>query len=207
MILPPYKPSVMMVRDRRGGYESSDCTGLTAVMTAISAVHRKGGARALFRFRKLIAAGWHDLSPHRQDAGHVWPNKATEPCNDSWSAYSYICWHGIASVAAALKTNWCHGLSAENDTSRPVGQHHCAAENGRSVSFFPLWPPFYDPDGPGEAWNGSGRPRWASLRPDGVRTVPTARGRNPRRGKGVNHYFVGTCTESRASKFVVCGWL
>ena len=80
-------------------------------------------------------------------------------------------------------------LSAESDTCRPVGQHHCAAENGRSVSFFPLWPPFYDSDGPGEAWNGSGRSRGPSLRPDGVRTVPTARACNPRRGKGVNWHF------------------
>ena len=33
--------------------------------------------------------------------------------------------------------------------------------------------PFYDSDGPGKTLNGSVRPRWASLRPDGVRTVPT----------------------------------
>ena len=89
-------------------------------------------------------------------------------------------------------TNWCHGLTAESDTGRLVGQHHCAAENGPSVSFFPLWPPFYDSDGPGEAWNGSGRSRGPSLRPEGVRTVPrppTARAWNPRRpwsgGKGL----------------------
>ena len=50
-----------MVRARRGGSDRSELLGLTAVMTAISAVHRKA-ARALFRFRKLIAAGWHDLS-------------------------------------------------------------------------------------------------------------------------------------------------
>ena len=82
-------------------------------------------------------------------------------------------------------TNWCHGLTAESDTCRPVGQHHCAAENARSVSFFPLWPPFYDSDGPGEAWNGSVRPHWASLRPDGVRTVPTVARTVSRRWEGV----------------------
>ena len=51
----------MMVRARRGESEREMRLALTAVMTAISAVHRKA-ARALFRFRKLIGAGWHDLS-------------------------------------------------------------------------------------------------------------------------------------------------
>ena len=54
------------------------------------------------------------------------------------------------------------------------------------LELFSLWPPFYDSDGPGEAWNGSVRTRGPSLRPDGVRTVPTARAWNPRVGKGVN---------------------
>ena len=58
-------------------------------------------------------------------------------------------------------------------------------EDRQTVTFVRWWPPFYDSDGPGEALNGSGRPRWASLRPDGVRTVPTARAQNPRDGKGV----------------------
>ena len=52
---------MMMVRARRGESERAMTLALTAVMTAISAVHQKA-ARALFRFRKLIAAGWHDLS-------------------------------------------------------------------------------------------------------------------------------------------------
>ena len=51
----------MMVRARRGESEREMRLALTAVMTAISAVHQKA-ARALFRFRKLIAAGWLDLS-------------------------------------------------------------------------------------------------------------------------------------------------
>ena len=50
----------MMVRARRVESESSELLALTAVMTAISAVHRKD-ARALFRFRKSAAAGQHDL--------------------------------------------------------------------------------------------------------------------------------------------------
>ena len=41
---------------RRGGSERSMTTGLTAVMTSISAMHQKA-ARALFRFRKSGAAG------------------------------------------------------------------------------------------------------------------------------------------------------
>ena len=45
-----------MVRARRGGSERTVSTDLTAVMTAISAVHWKA-ARALSRFRKTHAAG------------------------------------------------------------------------------------------------------------------------------------------------------
>ena len=115
------------------------------------------------------------------------PFSPTRPRSRAASRGRPICTY-VGTVLPAWqpqKTNWCHGLTAESENCRPVGQHHCAAENGRSVSFFPLWPPFYDSDGPGEAWNGSGRSRGPSLRPDGVRTVPTARGRNPRHGKGV----------------------
>ena len=52
--------SVMMVRARRGESERLMTTALTAVMTAISAMHQKAArarARALFRFRKSGAAG------------------------------------------------------------------------------------------------------------------------------------------------------
>ena len=178
MILTLFSPSVMMVRDRRGGYESSDCTGLTAVMTSISAVHRKA-ARALFRFRKFIATGQHDLFAIVKMPAAFGP---TRPRSHATSRGRPIRTY-VGTVLPAWqpqKTNWCHGLTAESENCRLVGQHHCAAENGRSVSFFPLWPPFYDSDGPGEAWNGSGRPRGPSLRPDGVRTVPTARAWNPR---------------------------
>ena len=55
-----FSPSVMMVRARRVESESSELLALTAVMTAISAVHQKA-ARALFRFRKSAAAGQHDI--------------------------------------------------------------------------------------------------------------------------------------------------
>ena len=46
----------MMVRARCGGSERTMTLGLTAVMTAISAMHQKA-ARALFRLRKSGAAG------------------------------------------------------------------------------------------------------------------------------------------------------
>ena len=59
-------------------------------------------------------------------------------------------------------------------------------EDGQIVAFFRWWPPSTLLDGPGETLNGSVRPRRASLRPDGVRTVPTAPGRDPRVRKGVN---------------------
>ena len=165
--------------------ESSECTGLTTVMTAISAVHQKV-ARALFRFRKFIATGRHDLLAIVKMPAAFGP---TRPRSRATSRGRPIRTY-VGTVLPAWqpqKTNWCHGLTAESDTSRPVGQHHCAAENGRSVSFFPLWPPFYDSDGPGEAWNGSVRPRWASLRPDGVRTVPTVARTVSRGSEGVNY--------------------
>ena len=170
MILTLEQPSVMMVRARRVESDRSEWLALTAVMTAISAVHRKA-ARALFRFRKFIATGQHDLLAIVKMPAAFGP---TRPRSRATSRGRPIRTY-VGTVLPAWqpqKTNWCHGLTAESDTSRPVGQHHCAAENGRSVSFFPLWPPFYDSDGPGEAWNGSVRPRWASLRPDGARTVP-----------------------------------
>ena len=143
----------------------------------------EGRARS-FPVSKFIATGQHDLLAIVKMPAAFGP---TRPRSCATSRGRPIRTY-VGTVLPAWqpqKTNWCHGLSAENDTSRPVGQHHCAAENGRSVSFFPLWPPFYDSDGPGEAWNGSGRSRGPSLRPDGVRTVPTARACNPREGKGV----------------------
>ena len=172
------------MRARRVESESSELLALTAVMTAISGMHWKA-ARALFRFRKSRRAGRHDLlAIVKMPAafGPTRPRTRATSCGRPIRTY-------VGTVLPAWqpqKTNWCHSLSAESENCRPVGQHHCAAENGRSSTFFPLWPPFYDPDGPGEAWSGSVRPRWASLRPDGVRTVPTARGRISRHGKGVN---------------------
>ena len=160
-----------MVRARRVESESSELLALTAVMTAISAVHRQA-VRALFRVRKLSRASRHDLLAIVKMPAAFGP---TRPRSRTTSRGRPIRTY-VGTVLPAWqpqKTNWCHGLTDESDTYRLVGQHHCAGEDGRSSTSFPLWPPFYDSDGPGEAWNGSGRPRWASLRPDGVRTVPT----------------------------------
>ena len=136
------------------------------VMTAISAVHRKA-ARALFRFRKSAAAGQHDLLAIVKMPAAFGPtrprSRATSRCRP---IRTYV--GTVLPAWQPQKTNWCHGLSAESENCRPVGQHHCAAENGRSVSCFPLWPPFYDSRDPGQALNWSVRPCWASLRPDGV---------------------------------------
>ena len=83
MILTLSLPLVMMVRARRVESESSELLALTAVMTAISAVHWQV-ARALFRFRKLSRAGQHDLLAIVKMPSCVWPNKATDPCNQLW---------------------------------------------------------------------------------------------------------------------------
>ena len=61
LILTLSLPSVMMVRARRVESESEMTFAVTAMKTAISAVHWKA-ARALFRFRKFRRAGWHDRS-------------------------------------------------------------------------------------------------------------------------------------------------
>ena len=61
MILTSEQLSVMMVRARRVESESEMTFAVTAMLTAISAVHWKA-ARALFRFRKFSRAGWHDRS-------------------------------------------------------------------------------------------------------------------------------------------------
>ena len=60
MILTRSVQTVKMVRARRVESDRSEWLALTAVMTAISAVHQKA-ARALLRFRKFIATGRHDL--------------------------------------------------------------------------------------------------------------------------------------------------
>ena len=126
-----------MVRTRRGESERAMTFALTAVMAAISAVHRKA-ARALFRFRKLIAAGWHDLSatsrclPRLAQLGHGAVQRVVVGLFVHMLARA-----GQRAAWQPLPTNWCHGLTAESDTCRPVGQHHCAAENGRSSTFSP----------------------------------------------------------------------
>ena len=73
----------MMVRARRIESESSELLALTAVMTAISAMHQKA-ARALFRFRRSRRAGRHDLLAIVKMPAAFWPNKATDPCNQLW---------------------------------------------------------------------------------------------------------------------------
>ena len=77
------------------------------------------------------------------------------------------------------------GLSAS------IFQRPNDGEDRQIVTFVRWWPPFYDSDGPGEALNGSVRPRWASLRPDGVRTVPTVARTVSRGWEGVK----GSCPD------------
>ena len=124
----------MMVRTSRGESERAMTLALTAVMTSISAVHQKA-ARALVRFRKFITTGRHDLLAIVKMPP---PFSPTRPRSRAASRGRPIRTY-VGTVLPAWqpqKTNWCHSLSAESDTCRPVGQHHCAAENGRSVSFF-----------------------------------------------------------------------
>jgi len=53
--------------------------------------------------------------------------------------------------------------------------------------------------------NGSVRPRRASLRPDGVRTVPTAPGRDPRCGKGVKGHELEEGLRTSMTHHTWCG--
>ena len=156
MILTLSEPSVMMVRARRVESESAEWLALTAVMTAISAVHQKA-ARALFRFRKLIAAGWHDLSA----TSRYLPRLAQQGHGAVQRVVVGLFVHMLA--RQPQKTNWCHGLTAESDTCRLVGQHHCAAENAK-WPFFELFLPLATILCPG-------RPRGSLER---VRAVPRA---------------------------------
>ena len=129
MILTLGEPSVMMVRDRRGGYESSDCTGLTAVMTAISAVHRKD-ARALFRFRKSAAAGRHDLFGNVKMPAAFGPTRQrTRAKSRGRPIRTYVGTRRPAWQPPPI--NWCHGLTDESENCRLVGLHHSEAERWR----------------------------------------------------------------------------
>ena len=171
--------------------------GLTAVMTAISAMHQKA-ARALLRFRKSGAAGQHDLF------GNAELHLAFGPTSSSELGHG-----AVQRVVVGPFVHMLARYSQRGSRRRQTGAIVCRLrvrtaglsasiivrlKNGPSVSFFPLWPPFYDSRDPGQALIGSVRPCWASLRPDGVRTVPTARGRISRGRKGVNNQLTTQLT-------------
>ena len=42
-------------------------------------------------------------APKLQGAGYVWPNKASEPSDGPWQAYSYLSWDVYASVRATTE--------------------------------------------------------------------------------------------------------
>ena len=189
-------PTVKMVRARRVESDRSEWLALTAVMTAISAVHRKV-ARALFRFRNFIATGQHDLPgipaqrvpllgsvPDCTDLLAIVKMPAafgpTRPRSCATSRGRPIRTY-VGTVLPAWqpqKTNWCHGLTAESENCRPVGQHHCAAENGRSVKFSPSGHHSMTQTAPGKLGTGPGGPAGPPLPtagrstdgPDGART-------------------------------------
>ena len=71
---------------------------MTAMTAATSAV-RPWAARALFGLRRFDDAGGAH-APKLQGAGYVWPNKASEPSDGPWQAYSYLSWHVYASARA-----------------------------------------------------------------------------------------------------------
>ena len=119
----------MMVRARRVESESSELLALTAVMTAISAVHRKD-ARALFRFRNSAAAGRHDLFGNVKMPAAFGPTRQrTRAKSRGRPIRTYV---GTRRPAwQPQPTNWCHGLTAESENCRLVGLHHSEAEGRR----------------------------------------------------------------------------
>ena len=118
-----------MVRARRGESESSECITLTAMMTAISAVHWQV-ARALLRFGQISRAAWHDLFGNAElqaTFGPTRPRNRVKSCRRPIRTY-------VGTTLPAwqpLPINWRHGLTAESETSRPVGLHHSEAEGWR----------------------------------------------------------------------------
>ena len=161
---------------------------MIAMITAVSPVLRCA-ARALFRFRKSAAAAWRWLGANAKVLAPFSPTRLRshfKACRRPIRTYD-----GTRMPAwQRERTNWCHGLPAESGHGRLSASITLRApkmdEDGQIVAFFRWWPPSTLLDGPGETLNGSVRPRRASLRPDGVRTVPTAPGRDPRVRKGVN---------------------
>ena len=108
-----------MVRARRVESESSELLALTAVLTAISAVHRKD-ARALFRFRKSAAAGQHDLLAIVKMPAAFGP---TRPRSRATSRGRPIrtCVGTRRPAWQPLPINWCHGLTDEGE-NLPLAQ-------------------------------------------------------------------------------------
>ena len=158
---------------------------MIAMITAVSPVLCYA-ARALFRFRKSAAAAWRWLGANAKVLAPFSPtrlrshSKARRRPIRTYDGTRMPAWQPQRPKA-------CHGLPAESGHGRLSASITQGAEDGRrwlNRRFFPLRSTPLD--GPGETLNGSVRPRRASLRPDGVRTVPTAPGRDPRRGKRVN---------------------
>ena len=104
----------MMVRARRVESESSELLALTAVMTAISAVHRKD-ARALFRFRKSAAAGQHDLLAIVKMPAAFGPTRPRSRATSRGRPIrTYVGTRRPAWQPPPI--NWCHGLTDESET-------------------------------------------------------------------------------------------
>ena len=119
----------MMVRARRGESEREMRLALTAVMTAISAVHQKA-ARALLRFRKCGGAGRHDLFGNVKMPAAFGPTRQrTRAKSRGRPIRTYVGTRRPAWQPPPI--NWCHGLTDESENCRLVGLHHSEAERWR----------------------------------------------------------------------------
>ena len=115
----PFQPAWSCARSRRVESESETTIAVTAMMTATSAV-RSWAARALFRLRKLAAAGEHDRLASAEvlaTFGPTRPRSRSKPLGRPIGTYDGTC----VPACQRQRTNWLHGLPAMSDHLHCIG--------------------------------------------------------------------------------------
>ena len=142
LILTPLRPAWCCARSRRVEFESETTIAVTAVMTAISAVH-SWAARALFRLRKFVADGWHDHARNTEMLAAFGP---TRPRSRSKALCRPIGTYDGTCLPARerQRTNWCHGSTEKSDHCFQSAVRRSPARRRRrwpKRAFFPLVTP------------------------------------------------------------------
>ena len=171
-------------------------TGMTAATSAV----RLWAARALFRLRRFDDAGWRA----RAKAPRCWLRLAQQAIG--------AVRRPLAGLFVPIMGRVCQRESDNGETGAMVCRRRvtmagsqqsialiaAGGEDDRIGPFVRWWPPSPYSGGPGEHKHGSVRPRGRSLRPDGVRTVPTVARTVSRGREGVKNVVFPSSTSSHS---------